>query len=99
MNYLEKNLLHLKSVFPLLYKKLSSINIDYSQFPIETTKEGSPTILINGNYVHSRFNPVREAERFIGQEISSEAGFVIFAGFGLAYHIESFLKKYPISQM
>jgi len=94
MNYLEPNLLYLKSLYPLLHNELASINIETGRYPIERTKEGSPTILINGNYVHSRFDPVREADRFIEKEISRETGFVIFAGFGLAYHIESFLNKF-----
>ncbi|MDA3809385.1 MAG: DUF115 domain-containing protein [Spirochaetaceae bacterium] len=94
MSHLENNLFNLKKRFPLLHAFLMSQDIIMDLYPVELSKEGSPTILINGNYVHSRFNPIRESERYIKNEISNEAGFIIFAGFGLAYHIEYFLKSY-----
>ena len=94
MNYLANNLNLLKKRFPYLYKNLKDITTENDRFPIELSKNGSPTIQVEGIYVHSRFNPYVEAEKFIKSEISNKAGLIIFAGFGLAYHIESFLQTY-----
>ncbi len=92
MNYLEKNLQYLKNRFPLLYTSLSQSKDNSDIFSIIPTKQGSPTALLDGIYIHSRFDPIKEAERFIYSEVTKDADYIIFAGFGLAYHIEAFLK-------
>lgn len=91
MSFLKKNLDIIKIRFPRLFELLASYE-KTSEYTVEISREGSPTVQINGHYIHSKFNPLREADRFIKSEISTEARFVIFAGYGLGYHIENFLE-------
>ncbi|MBI9096950.1 MAG: motility associated factor glycosyltransferase family protein [Spirochaetaceae bacterium] len=91
MNFLEDNLKSLNRRFPLLYESLKTHTDSLPDYPVELSREGSPTIQINGSYIHSKFDPRREALRFVENEISPKAGLVVFAGMGLGYHIEEFL--------
>ena len=42
--------------------------------------------------LNSRFAPVKEAERFAGENYNQEAPCFILYGFGLGYHVREFLK-------
>ena len=97
MSHLQSNLNSLNSRYPFLYESLNDDikKYDPKMYLIEKSREGSPTLQIDGNYIHSKFDPQREADRYVNSEISREAGLVVFAGFGLAYHIERFLDQYP----
>lgn len=93
MNFLPQNRESLQKRYPLLLKDLISHNIEDLNFTAELSKSGDPTVQINGTYIHSRFDPRREAERFISSEISPDVGIVIFAGMGLGYYAEEFIQK------
>ncbi len=66
----------------------------------EETKRGNKTLFIENQekktYIHSKYNPIREAEFIIEEykEIKKDTT-VIFYGTGLGYHIDLFLQKYP----
>lgn len=67
---------------------------------IEDTKAGIPTLKINVNdktqYIHSKYDPEKEAERLISQLDGLEtANHILFFGSGLGYHIKKFTEKYP----
>jgi len=91
MNFFLKNMESLKRRFPFLYESLTSQQFHESKYTSEMSRAGLPTLQIDGNYIHSKFDPKREATRFIDNEISREAGIVIFAGMGLGYHIEELI--------
>ena len=72
---------------------------DYSGVNFERCKDGSLTFKINRNgksvYAHSKYNPVKEAERFADEmkaTMESDTVFLIF-GFGLGHFIRALLKK------
>lgn len=47
-------------------------------------------------YLHSKYNPYKEAERIIEHiESIGNYDYVVFFGFGLGYHVEYFINKYP----
>lgn len=93
MSFLKDNMKLLKIRFPYLYDVLMVSEQKPLSYSEETSKVGDPTVQINGTYIHSKFDPRREAERFISREVSPEAGIVIFAGMGLGYHTEEFIRK------
>lgn len=87
MSYLETNLQVLKGKFPKLHEIVSEgENKPYEK---EISRSGYPTIKIDDQYIHSRFDPQREAERFINSKQTEEAGLYILGGFGLGYHAQA----------
>lgn len=96
------NIVILKEVFPTTLLKLREIenNIDERFIKIEETKNGCKTLSIKKEekwvYLHSKYNPIREAEAIIDEykDIKEETS-VIFYGVGLGYHIDAFLEKHP----
>ncbi|MBY0123461.1 motility associated factor glycosyltransferase family protein [Bacillus sp. S/N-304-OC-R1] len=65
------------------------------------TKSGQKTIqvLMNGSMqlLHSKYDPKKEAEKFISQfeNIVDKYEHVLFYGVGFGYHIKEFMIKYP----
>ncbi len=62
---------------------------------VEQTSSGYPTIRYRGAYLHSRKNPVREADKVIASGAPEHAGSCVVLGFGLGYFVESFRNTYP----
>ena len=79
-----------------LPRRLAGVNTDYVE--VIESKNGNPVPCINLEdgrklFVHSRVDPVREAERFISEVDPSDKDLVIVLGFGFAYHCELLLEK------
>ncbi|MCP4159064.1 MAG: motility associated factor glycosyltransferase family protein, partial [Deltaproteobacteria bacterium] len=74
---------------------------DYLEYRtiISKTEKNVPAIKSNGRVIpfHSRFDPVKEGNRF--PEIYKSRGFLLFFGFGGAYHISPFLKDKSIEKI
>src|SRR5690554_230936 len=92
----------LKSAYPELWNRLKSLErtIKTSPIHIEETRRGNKTIWIENDgkklYLHSKYNPIREAEAIIEEYEGIESDTtVIFYGTGLGYHIDLFLQKHP----
>ncbi|WIV12044.1 6-hydroxymethylpterin diphosphokinase MptE-like protein [Proteiniborus sp. MB09-C3] len=95
------NIVILKELFPTTLSKLKEIenNIDEEYIKIEDTKNGHKTLSIKKEnksiYLHSKYNPIREAEAIIEEyKVIQPNSSVIFYGTGLGYHIDIFLEKY-----
>ena len=58
---------------------------------IEKTKNNLDTLVINGKYIHSRFNPLIEGGNFK----SNPNNLVLIFGLGLAYHVNNIIKNNP----
>ena len=56
---------------------------------------GASTALLGGAYVHSRYDPVREARRLLALEVQPETSSALFLGLGLGYLPEAFLALHP----
>ena len=83
---------------PSLYNDLSTIEDgNFKNVLKEISKSGKPTLKIRLDeefiYLHSKYDPEREAKDFIGKiEISKNIRHVFFIGTGLGYHINQILK-------
>lgn len=67
---------------------------------IVESRTGDPTLQITvaGRelFVHSKYNPIQEAERLAKRlDDLSESDHIIFYGVGLGYHIEYIMRQYP----
>jgi hypothetical protein len=102
---LNDNLIFLKKNHPKLYEKMGNTKecSFLSNITLEDTRNNQKTIKIsNGEkifYLHSKYDPLREAEtiinKFAERENIDENSHVIFYGLGLGYHIDVFTQRYP----
>lgn len=85
----------LKESHPDLYKRLLSCDIN-EELQVITSKTGKPTCRLKNLYLHSAYDPVKEAERQIKHFLSNihETETIIVFGFGFGYHIEELKEKY-----
>ncbi|OAS14523.1 motility associated factor glycosyltransferase family protein [Paenibacillus oryzisoli] len=95
---LTDNVVFLKSRYPFLTNRID-LNGRNDTVEVIETKSGHPTLAASHSghidYLHSKYNPVHEAEKFIEQFVDVEHNHVLFYGVGLGYHIESFIKHFP----
>jgi len=64
-----------------------------NKIDIEISKSGDKCLKIENTYLHSKYNPINEAEKWASQiEISNNKIIFVF-GLGLGYHIDSLLDK------
>ncbi len=77
-------------LLPLLNKPESENSIEVIE-----AKNGDPVpVLLRGDRgisIHSKFDPVREAERFIGEINTEKHDLFIVFGFGFGFHLETLL--------
>lgn len=91
MDIFEKNMNLMKENLPDLWKTLEGVDI--SSLELVRTRNGQQTIKFNGKYLHSRYDPTQEAERFIDSEnIENDKTLVIF-GCALGYHVTTLFNK------
>ncbi|MDI6786328.1 MAG: DUF115 domain-containing protein [bacterium] len=98
MNYYQKNLKYLSAV---LQDKLSQVKLRYS---LEKSKNGLPIINLTDKQgrivpLHSKYDPQKEAERFISQFNLLEKNTIFILGFALGYHIKEILKQEQIHSL
>ncbi len=102
---LADNILFLREEYPSIYqcvKKWEELEGKASFF-LENAKDGHLTLRYEKDektvYLHSKYNPIREAEAIIDKladdEKIDEQTHVVFYGLGLGYHIEVFLLRFP----
>lgn len=90
-NCYEKNINVLKIRFPHIAKKIESAARSHNYSDIQYSKTGIPIPCFkNGNLLHSKYNPEKEAERFFYKN----EGFVLFCGLGSGVHIRYFLNNF-----
>lgn len=63
-------------------------------FKLEKAKNGMFTLTYNNKYIHSKYNPQKEAEQFVNSHIRVvNNDDILLYGIGLGYHIEELAKK------
>ncbi|MBI2061732.1 MAG: glycosyltransferase [Nitrospirae bacterium] len=62
-------------------------------FELKTSRSGAPTLLFNGAYLHSAYDPVREATEAVDRLEWIPSQPIIVMGFGLGYMVEQLLRK------
>jgi hypothetical protein len=75
---------------------LASVPASYT---LTGTGTGMPTLSVNGVFLHSRYDPEREAQRTVAAAMPSQAGGRVFAGVGLAYVPELYARSAPDSSI
>lgn len=65
------------------------------EYQVEVAKNGEKTLKINGINIYSTYNPSKDAERFILNEVNLEKKGYLLIGLGLGYHLEALLKITP----
>ncbi|KZE55740.1 hypothetical protein AV540_26165 [Brevibacillus parabrevis] len=101
MNLID-NILLLRKKYPTVWEAVKKVedNKELQKYQIEMARNESPTLFIDiGNahkmYVHSKYNPQNEAEKFINQFEVSSYNHILFYGIGLGYYVEELLRRYP----
>ena len=61
---------------------------------VEISRSGEPTAFLKGRALHSRFDPLKEAEK-TAASVPDNAGIVVLGGFGLGYVAEALLRSSP----
>ncbi|XJZ26947.1 motility associated factor glycosyltransferase family protein [Bacillota bacterium Lsc_1132] len=69
-------------------RNIDNLEID---FQLENTKTGMKTVKMSGYYLHSKYNPIREAENFAGCFYKPNHLHILF-GFGLGYITNELIK-------
>ncbi len=77
---------------PDLREKISNTRLHDDSFDIIPLASGYPTASIQGKFIHSSRNPVREAKNIITSKIKKRTSVCIMEGFGLGYYAEEALK-------
>jgi hypothetical protein len=94
----------LMNMFPYLHNSLSALKneTDENKFEILNTKvENAPTLSVTIEnrpyYLHSKYDPKKEAEALINRykDEFKHYDHILFYGVGLGYHVETLLKRYP----
>jgi hypothetical protein len=98
------NIITLKKIAPDIYGYLKPLDLALASSPIKqvASKSGQPSLALEADgqlsFIHSKYDPVKEAQSIIDGINADEVGNVdqiFFYGIGLGYHIEAFLKKFP----
>jgi hypothetical protein len=94
----------LMNMFPYLHSSLSALKNETNENKIEVLKskiENAPTLSVtieNRTYfLHSKYDPKKEAEVLIDRyrDELDKYDHVLFYGVGLGYHVETLVKRYP----
>jgi spore maturation protein CgeB len=95
MNPLDVNCALLRARWPSLAAEVREAGGGVLQ--IRPAKNGLPTALANGKWIHSQYDPVREASVWAeAQGAQVQAGeLAVVLGIGLLYHVEALRKHMP----
>ena len=95
MSFLERNLRMLETLHPPTHHILESSPELPARVRLSETPSGHPTATIDGVFLHSRYNPQRDAAAQAEREIDPSATLVIVLGFGLGYGAEAVRARFP----
>lgn len=93
--FLEENLRALSSHHPRAARLLADAPAEESEVRVLETPSGHPTAVDHGLSVHSRHDPVIEADRQAARDIDRDATSLIVMGFGLGYATEAARRRFP----
>lgn len=95
MGYSAENLRVLYRLQPELRAKALEDAGPPTGFEIAETPSGFPTARLQGTYLHSRYDPAKEARRIVKKEVGASASACIVLGFGFGYLVEAFCEAFP----
>jgi len=68
---------------------------DATALEVTQTPSGHPTARLQGTYLHSRYDPVKEARRIVAKGTIAAPSAAAVLGFGLGYLTEAFSETHP----
>ncbi len=68
-------------------------------YSIQQTPAGDPTLAVNGTFLHSKYNPGRDAERTVAKNGLFTAEGCFISGCGLGYIPEQYARRYPSAHL
>ncbi len=98
------NMVQLKKLNPFLWKHIKVVEEKEEESPVKlvVTQSGQSNLALQSEtglvHIHSQYDPIKEAEAFIGKISADEVALhqvVFFYGMGLGYHIDAFIKRFP----
>ncbi len=97
MQIYTENIKALGQTYPHITEAIEKIERDNTAYGVETTPGGHPTIRVNNRYLHSKYDPIREAQRSVAAIVDrygnrSARSIFVVSGFGLGYHVEELLR-------
>ncbi|GBU29518.1 hypothetical protein R84B8_03090 [Treponema sp. R8-4-B8] len=99
MSHIKKNKEILLNQYPGLWEEINSKNKDdeFKDIITETAQTGDPILRINGLYIHSPRDPLRESQRLAQACEQAAAGngeksSIVILGFGLGYSAQAAVK-------
>lgn len=96
-NLFNKNMQAMAKYNISLYQKLCNFNPDSDKFLLDKARNGSPTLKIKEGkttrLVHSRYNPEREADKWVKKINLKGEKKIFFLGLGLGYHLRFLLER------
>lgn len=101
MKYSADNLMLLRKHYNKLYHLVRNRDRDQVNYTLTTTRSGHPGLELKiGDepyLLYSKYDPMREAEAWVEKlgESVEKAQHVFVYGFGLGYHVEQLIAKYP----
>ena len=95
MSVLEENLRALSEAHPEIDIAALRALQPSAEMEIRTSASGEPTALLHDSYIHSRYDPLKEAGRLAEQQAGSGVSTCLFYGFGLGYTVEACRRLFP----
>ena len=94
-DFFTSNLSLIRGKNPGLCERLSAASGDEVKVAPSRAGEAVPEVSAGGQrfFLHSRYEPAREAERFIAEIDTGDFNLFIVFGFGFGYHIEALLRR------
>ncbi len=94
MDLYNENLDFLKTFSPQLYQVL--VNLPEQHYSTTPSKSGPLTLSYHTGgqtfYIHSKYNPIAEAEKLL-QKANLEADHIVLFGMGCGYHLEQLINR------
>jgi hypothetical protein len=95
MSVLQHNLSVLAAAHPEIDVDALRALLPAAELEIRPAASGAPTALLAGSYIHSRYDPEREAKRLAEPRTGTEVSVCLFYGFGLGYAVAACRELYP----
>lgn len=69
------------------------------EWKIDEARNGQKTLMLNGKYIYSKYNPQKDVEKFLENEIKPFSKKFLMIGVGIGYHIDYILKNIPNAEV
>ncbi|MBZ0251919.1 MAG: DUF3880 domain-containing protein, partial [Candidatus Methylomirabilis sp.] len=97
MSYFLKNTRLFEARFPD-FRRLRKAPIPRNHITVVPSESGVPTIIAGGKTLHSRLDPIGEAQSFIASQTIERRQGVVMLGMGLGYHLNALVDRLDRNQ-